>query len=110
MKIKTKVWLEDENGNAVFGDGRRRILELIEERGSLSEASKELKMSYRAVWGKIHTTEKRLGTKLVVTRVGSRRGGSELTPKARELIKAYNELVLLVSANSNRLFHRIFGE
>jgi molybdate transport system regulatory protein len=110
MRIRTKVWLEDEQGNAVFGEGRKRILELVEEHGSLSEAAKELKMSYRAVWGKIHATEKRLGIKLVVTRVGSRRGGSELTPKARELIKAYNELVLMVTANSSRLFHRIFGE
>jgi len=109
MRIRTKVWLEDEDGNAVFGEGRKRILELVDEKGSLSEASKELKMSYRAVWGKIHATEKRLGAKLIVTQVGSRRGGSKLTPKGRELLRAYDELLLLVTAASDRLFHRVFG-
>ena len=110
MIIRVKVWLEDEHGNAVFGEGRKKILELVEEKGSLAEAAKELKMSYRAVWGKIHTTEKRLGTKLVTTQVGARKGGSQLTPKAQELLRAYNELTMLITAKTDRLFHRVFGE
>jgi molybdate transport system regulatory protein len=110
MRIRTKVWLEDEEGNAVFGEGRKRILELIDEKGSLSEAARALKMSYRAVWGKVHSTEERLGTKLVVTRVGSRHGGAELTPRAKKLVHAYNELLFMVQAQSNRIFHRVFGE
>ncbi len=45
MQIRTKVWLEDEEGNVIFGTGRKRILELIDDKGSLSEAAKALKMS-----------------------------------------------------------------
>ena len=109
MKIRTKVWLEDEDGNAVFGYGRKRIFELIDEKGSLSEAARALKMSYRAVWGKVHATEARLGEKLVVTQVGSRKGGSKLTPKAKELLKAFDELSTVVTKESDKLFFRVFG-
>ncbi|KPL06551.1 hypothetical protein AMJ86_08145 [bacterium SM23_57] len=110
MKIRTKVWLEDEEGNAVFGAGRKRILELIDEKGSLSEAARALKMSYRAVWGKIHATEERLGEKLVSTQVGSRRGGSKLTPRAKELVKAFDELVMLVDSGTKKIFRDLFRE
>ncbi len=110
MQIRTKVWLEDEKGNVVFGYGRKRILELIDEKGSLSEAAKALKMSYRAVWGKVHATEARLGEKLVITKVGSKSGGSKLTPKAKELVRAYNELTTVVTKETNKLFLRVFGK
>ena len=110
MQIRTKVWLEDEKGNPVFGYGRKRILELIEEKGSLSGAAKELKMSYRAVWGKVHATEARLGEKLVITQVGSKSGGSKLTQKARELLQAYDELTTVVTKETDKLFLRVFGK
>ena len=70
--------------------GRVKILEAIERGGSINAAAKELKMSYRAVWGRIKATEERLGKELVVrTTGGTSGGGSTLTPYARDLIKEY---------------------
>ena len=52
-KVRTKLWLHDEEGNVIFGMGRTKMLEAIERCGSISAAAKELKMSYRAVWARI---------------------------------------------------------
>ena len=42
-----KLWMVNENGEAVFGDGLAELLETIDKYKSLLEASKELGMSYR---------------------------------------------------------------
>ncbi|MBW2092926.1 MAG: LysR family transcriptional regulator, partial [Deltaproteobacteria bacterium] len=67
LQIKSKFWIEDDKGRPVFGQGRRIILEKIDESGSIRAAAIDLKMSYRAVWGKIRAAEERLGIKLVET-------------------------------------------
>jgi len=49
MKVRTKVWIEDDRGKVVFGVGRVRMLEAIRRLGSMNKAAKGLKMSYRAL-------------------------------------------------------------
>lgn len=86
-----KIWLE-KNG-AIFGDGLCDLLSSISGLGSISRASRELGMSYRAAWGKIRVAEKKWGIPLVVTRVGGAAGGwAKLTPEADELLKTYCRL------------------
>jgi len=92
--IRSKIWIEDEHGDVVFGHGRYRILEAIERFGSLQGAAKDLKMSYRALWGRVKASEERLGQSLV-TREGR---GSRLTPFALQLMARYREL-------QNRIHH-----
>src|SRR5208337_3664984 len=92
LSVKSKVWIEDENGRVVFGTGRLYILQAISRHGSIRAAAQELKMSYRAVWGKIRATEKRLGQSLLYRKTGGLRGGgSELTPFAREIIGKFEK-------------------
>lgn len=81
--IRTKVWIQDPDGKVVFGLGRYRILQAVQDTDSLQAAAKELKMSYRAVWMRIRASEKRTGRELVV-RDGK---GSRLTPFAENLMK-----------------------
>jgi molybdate transport system regulatory protein len=86
--IHSKIWIEDEHGHVVFGEGRYRILEAVDRLQSLQAAAVELKMSYRALWGRIKASEERLGQPLV-----AREGrGSRLTTYARELMTSYQEL------------------
>ncbi|MBF0529087.1 MAG: molybdopterin-guanine dinucleotide biosynthesis protein MobB [Deltaproteobacteria bacterium] len=93
MRLRTKFWFEDDIGEPVFGEGRRRILELIDEVGSMQAAAKILNMSYRGVWARVKATEQRLGIKLVETTVGrSKDHGSRLTPEARKLLQDYKIL------------------
>jgi len=58
--IHSKIWIEDEDGHVVFGEGRYRILEAVDRLQSLQAAAGELKMSYRALWGRIKASEERL--------------------------------------------------
>lgn len=92
MKVHTKVWLENENGKLLVGQGRLKIFHAIARTGSLSAAARELNMSYRAVWGKVRATEERLGLKLVDGVAGGHKhGGATLTSDAIEFVKRFEE-------------------
>lgn len=89
MEVRVKAWIEND-GNVVFGEGRRLLLEHVAQTGSLNKAAKVMKMSYRAAWGKLKDTEKRLGFKLLESKTGgSTGGGSVLTEKGKKLLKAF---------------------
>jgi molybdate transport system regulatory protein len=109
IHVKSKVWLEDRKGRIIFGLGRMRILTAIEKCGSLNAAAKDLKMSYRAVWGKIKVTEEALGKPLLVkSQGGSAGGGSTLTPYAHMLMDRYRALSRIVDDQADTLFESGF--
>ncbi|MFQ5863258.1 MAG: winged helix-turn-helix domain-containing protein [Candidatus Brocadiales bacterium] len=110
MNPRFKVWIERE-GEVVFAEGRKILLEAVDELGSLNAAAKKLGMSYRAAWGKIKATEKRLGTKLLETNVGGRGGGgARLTKDARKLLRRYNRYKKRVEACVKREYRATFEE
>ncbi len=91
--IHISLWLDGEDGSGVaLGSGRVELLKLVDELGSLSKAADKLEMSYRSAWGKIKRAEASLKIDLIEA-VGSRREGSRLTPKGKELVKAYETLL-----------------
>ncbi|MFH1215091.1 MAG: LysR family transcriptional regulator [Pseudomonadota bacterium] len=104
--IRSKVWIEDEKGNVVFGLGRYRILDAVIRHSSLQAAAKELKMSYRALWGRIKASEARLGKTLVV-REGR---GSKLTPFALELMAQFKKLHVHILDDSNTVFSKLLTD
>lgn len=107
-KLRTKIWIVDQADNVLFGMGRVKILEAIERHGSINAAAKSLKMSYRAVWGRIKATEERLGKELIVrTTGGVSGGGSSLTPYARELIEEFKSFRRLVLDEADERFDRM---
>jgi molybdate transport system regulatory protein len=109
LSVKSKVWIEDENGRVVFGTGRLNILQAVSRHGSIHAAAQELQMSYRAVWGKIRATEKRLGQNLLDKKTGGLRGGgSELTPLARRIIERFEKLQDLTRDSADELFRDLF--
>ena len=92
MKIHTKIWIENDDGKLLVGEGRLKIFHAILKTGSLSAAARELGMSYRAVWGKVRATEDRLGVKLVKGMAGgAKHGGAVLTEEAVEFIRRFEE-------------------
>jgi molybdate transport system regulatory protein len=109
LVVKSKIWIEDEQGDVVFGSGRLHILNAVEKHGSILAAAKELGMSYRAVWGKIKATEERLRQPLLTKRTGGAGGGgSELTPFARALVERFRHLENLIMTTSDTLFQGVF--
>ena len=90
LKARFKLWLDSKGAKYSFGDGKWRLLETIEAKGSLSAASEELRISYRKAWGDLKKAEKCLGVTLVEKSRGGRAGGhSSLTEKGEEWIRAY---------------------
>lgn len=109
FQIRSKIWIEDGNGKVIFGLGRFRILSTIERCGSLNAAAKELKMSYRALWGKIRTTEEALGRPLLVRNAGGTTGGgSALTPLAKALLNHFRAVHRQVNDQADKSFETRF--
>jgi len=88
MEIKFKIWVE-EDGHVIFGEGRDQLLKSIDKRNGLYGAAKQMKMSYRAAWGKIKVTEERIGKKIV--EVGEDKK-MHLTKDARRYMDAFDQL------------------
>jgi len=90
MRIRLKVWVENDDGASAIGDGRLAILQAVARTGSLSAAARELGMSYRSLWGKVRSLEQALGLSLVVGQAGGvGHGGARLTPAGQRLVVAY---------------------
>ncbi|MBI9082812.1 MAG: LysR family transcriptional regulator [Desulfobacterales bacterium] len=104
--VRSKIWVEDDNGNVVFGLGRYRMLEAVGRLGSLQAAAKELKMGYRAVWMRVRASEERMGRTLV-----ERKGkGSSLTPFAENLMKQYRRMLAIVHQESDEVYDGFMRE
>jgi molybdate transport system regulatory protein len=109
--IKSKIWIEDDLGNVIFGLGRLRMLSAIDKFGSINAAAKELKMSYRALWGKIKATEEGLGEPLLVRSTGGMSGGgSQLTELARNLIREFDKMHTYINSETDTFFQKIFSK
>lgn len=108
MKSKIKVWLEDSEENLVFGGGKTQILELIDETGSISEASKRAGMNYRKAWSHIKILQEYIDDELVIANKGRNSGGTVLTPKAKELVENFKIFREEVKEFSEKRFKELF--
>jgi molybdate transport system regulatory protein len=104
--IRSKLWIEDDQGQVVFGLGRYRILDAIDRLGSLHAAAKDLRMSYRAVWCRVRASEERLGNPLVI-REGR---GSALTPLALKLMKQFRRIQSVVEKESDEVYADLMSD
>ena len=103
--VRSKIWIEDDEGNVVFGSGRYHILDAIERTGSMNAAAKELRMSYRAVWMRISRSEECIGRKLTI-RNGK---GSQLTPFAKTLMKQFRRLLTIVRSETDETYEDLIN-
>jgi molybdate transport system regulatory protein len=104
--VRSKIWIEDSRGKVIFGLGRYRILDAIGRLGSMHAAAKELHMSYRAVWMRVRSSEKRMGKKLIA-REGK---GSCLTPFAENLMKQYRRLLTVIKTETDEVYESLMTE
>jgi len=105
LRLKSRQWLEDSRGNIIMGEGRQRILELIEQTGSINQTAKLMRMSYRGVWGKIKATEEHVNKKIVLT---EKRNGSHLTEDGKRLLMNYARLKEECQKADEKIFRNIF--
>jgi len=108
VKIKSKFWLEVD-GKPVFGSGKKCLLEAIEKYGSINQAAKEVRISYRTAWSYLNAMEERLGIKLIDRQTGGKNGGGTvLTEDARTILKKYKNLESGLQKIVDERFRRIF--
>jgi molybdate transport system regulatory protein len=109
MKIAYKVWL-DSDGKA-FGEGPYRILKQIEKAGSLHQAAKDLKISYRKAWLMIQIVEKKLGFEFLERQVGGiAGGGSNITPPGMVFMRNYEKFRTDVEKVLEKTYQKHFGK
>ena len=110
MKLKFKLWVENEQGERIIGEGLLNLLLAIKETGSISKATKGLGISYRSAWGKLNKAETRLGYKLIDRKTGGKEGGgTKLTKAGENLLKRFDKLNYETEKKLENLFDEIFN-
>jgi len=106
----SKVWFEMASSH-VFGAGLARLLEDVENSGSLRKAARAADMSYRYAWGLVRRAENHLGCALVEKRAGGRGGGgSSLTTEGRRMVKVFRRLSEETASFADRRFRALYRE
>ena len=105
LKLRSSQWIVDEDNNIIIGEGRAKILEHIDKTGSMNQAAKMMKMSYKAVWSKIKATEKHMNTCIVHT---DRQEGSRLSQDGKGLLEKYKRLKEKCISADDKIFSGIF--
>ncbi|MGH7176104.1 MAG: winged helix-turn-helix domain-containing protein [Tepidisphaeraceae bacterium] len=93
-KLRGQVWVEWRGSPALTPAGAD-LLEQIEACGSLSEAARRLRFSYRRAWMLCDAMNRRWARALVTTATGGKRGGgTRLTDYGRTVLRSYRDLQL----------------
>ncbi|MDA8407100.1 MAG: LysR family transcriptional regulator [Deltaproteobacteria bacterium] len=106
LHVRSKIWIENDEGKLIIGTGRLLILEAIMEQGSMNKAAQKLKQPFRAVWGKIRATEERCGFKLV----NATKDGTRLTSEGLQLLWAYTRLRNRCEKFTDAQFKELFDD
>lgn len=105
LRLKSRHWIVNDEGDIIIGEGRREILENIERTGSLNKTAKIMRMSYKGVWSKIKVTEDYLQVRIVET---NRKRGSQLTKEGKALLEKYNYLKNQCLEADDKIFRKVF--
>jgi molybdate transport system regulatory protein len=83
----------DFEGAGAFGPGKVRLLELIEEQGSIRGAAAAISMSYRHAWLLLQAVEDMFGAPVITTSTGGAKGGgAKLTDLGRTVVANYRAI------------------
>jgi molybdate transport system regulatory protein len=108
VKPRVKAWVIFGD-RLKFGEGRARLLEAIDEVGSLKRAVEQFAMSYRNAWGYLRELEAAAGFKFLERTPGrAPRGGMRLTPRGRQFVGQFWEFHRALDETSRRRFARSF--
>jgi molybdate transport system regulatory protein len=108
MPTPTVRFRVDFNRDESVGPGKIALLEQIAHSGSLSQAARDLDMSYRRAWQLLESTNTAFLERVAVTNRGGRGGGgAKLTPFGQELISCYRAFEKDMQAHAARHFRPI---
>ena len=95
--VRTKLFVANET----IGIGKIRLLQLVGETGSISEAARQMGMNYRRAWFLIDSMQSGFADPILLTeRGGKGHGGASLTQLGFELINRYEAHASLIANHS----------
>jgi molybdate transport system regulatory protein len=90
--IRGRIWVE-KDGELYMGWGRVMLLERIEKLGSIAEAARSMRLSYRNAWLWIEAMNRLAPAPLVEKTAGGVGGGrARLTDEGRKAVGQYKDL------------------
>lgn len=106
LNVVFRIWLY-AGEEKLLGKGRVELLERIKKTGSIANAAKEMKMSYRQAWQMVEEMNDRAESPLVEKRLGGKSGGGTFVTDAGEkaiyefhkLLDSVNEFIMEKSKN-----------
>ncbi len=89
-KLRLRVEFDGEH---TLGPGKVRLIELVDERGSISAAAREMGMSYRHAWELLDDVNRCFGGRVLETETGGRAGGgASVTDFGRSLVTRFHAI------------------
>lgn len=108
--IRPKIQVKFAAGEEFFGPGVCRLLELINQTGSIQEACAHMELSYSKGNRMIKAIDRQLGFPAVRRWAGGNGGGgSVLTEEGRYLMENYRSMVSEVREYTEKAFKKYFG-
>lgn len=90
IELRGSIWMT-VGGESFGGPGRVALLAKIAEYGSITQAAKAMKMSYKAAWDAIDSMNNMAGEPLVERLTGGRGGGgTRLTRRGEQLVENFS--------------------
>ena len=90
--LRGRLWIDGTEGT-FLGYGRIILLDRIREYGSITQAAKSMKMSYRHAWELVDSMNRQSSNPLVEAATGGRNGGgAHLTQEGEKAIVLFWEL------------------
>ena len=109
MKAVTKLIFFDNNKEKFFGEGPARLLQGIEETGSLRASAMSMNMAYTKALKLLKNAETALGFTLTTRTTGGKSGGgSTLTPQGKAFLERYLACRDACAAANQQLVRQFF--
>lgn len=105
LRITLRV---DFDAHHAIGPGKIALLEKMRESGSLSQAARELDMSYRRAWQLLDSLNRSFRQPLAVTSVGGTGGGgSMLTTLGETVVESYRNFEHEMNRRASKHFNAL---
>ncbi|AQG81100.1 winged helix-turn-helix domain-containing protein [Spirosoma montaniterrae] len=96
LRVNGRIWLEtvsDTGSERFMGIGRLELLQHIQRTGSINQAAKAMRMSYKRAWELVQSMNAQTDTPMVITQTGGDRGGgATVTPEGEKYLALFQAL------------------
>ncbi len=81
LRVNGRIWIETTSDGVTerfMGIGRMELLQHIQRTGSINQAAKAMRMSYKRAWELVHSMNTLADAPLVSTQTGGEKGGGAI--------------------------------